>query len=262
MDNKTILLFENILPVLCKDILNSVHDGVYIVDKKMRIIFWNEEAEKITGFLGEEVLGNTCSNNILKHVDSSGLNLCLSACPLMQTLKTNQKLVSEVFLHHKNGHRVPIQIETSPLIINNKLYGAIEFFRKIGDDIGCKERLEILNKQSLVDHLTGISNRRHIDITIERKILEFNRYGWDFSIALFDIDNFKTFNDNYGHTVGDDILKIISKTITGSLRSFDFLGRWGGEEFLAILPEIDSDEQLKKYAIEFLELLQSQKLGI
>lgn len=97
------------------EIIQSVHDGIYIVDKQRRIIFWNNGAERISGFRYDDVVGRSCSDNILNHVDASGENLCRTICPLGRTMSDGKKRNADVFLHNKNGHRVPVHVQTAPL---------------------------------------------------------------------------------------------------------------------------------------------------
>ena len=73
------------------------------------------------------------------------------------------------------------------------------------------------------------------------EVARSTRYGSNLSIMLFDLDNFKDVNDTYGHLAGDSILKELGRILKGSLRSLDSVGRYGGEEFLVILPETDGD---------------------
>jgi len=87
------------------------------------------------------------------------------------------------------------------------------------------------------DSLTGVLNRYRGVELIEHEILRAERYGHPFSIIFFDIDNFKTINDSYGHEMGDRVLVQVARTVEESLRKTDTLIRWGGEEFLILLPE-------------------------
>lgn len=96
-------------------------------------------------------------------------------------------------------------------------------------------RLEVLAR---IDELTGIANRRHLEETLVREWGRARRRGEWLALAMIDIDDFKAFNDHYGHLAGDECLRRISEALSGRMhRSNDFLGRFGGEEFLAILPE-------------------------
>lgn len=89
------------------------------------------------------------------------------------------------------------------------------------------------------DVLTGLPNRRYMSRSIVDEMARTERYGRPFSIVLFDLDHFKLVNDRHGHPVGDEVLKQIGPMLAGYVRETDTLGRWGGEEFLVVLPEMD-----------------------
>ncbi len=101
---------------------------------------------------------------------------------------------------------------------------------------------EALSREARTDALTGIDNRRALD---ERGLAELRRgarNGKPVSVILLDIDHFKRINDNYGHTVGDRVIQAVAHLLQNTLRATDRIGRWGGEEFLVILPETESEE--------------------
>jgi diguanylate cyclase (GGDEF)-like protein len=97
------------------------------------------------------------------------------------------------------------------------------------------------------DELTGINNRRNLYALFQRELDRSRRYGSILSVAMVDIDFFKSFNDTYGHQAGDEVLRIISQVLVSASREIDIIGRYGGEEFVALLPET-SLEQAKIYA--------------
>lgn len=103
------------------------------------------------------------------------------------------------------------------------------------------ERLQVLARQ---DALTGVANRRHLVEELERNFQTFQRYASEFSLILLDIDHFKRINDVYGHHTGDLVLKASTCRILAGLREIDRMGRWGGEEFLCILPNTGFEEAL------------------
>lgn len=104
-------------------------------------------------------------------------------------------------------------------------------------DVTAERRLEEeLRKLSTTDGLTGLYNRRFLDQTLESELSRAVRYQLPLSVLMCDIDHFKRFNDTHGHDMGDRVLKIVSGTFRGALRNNDFACRYGGEEFLAILP--------------------------
>ena len=113
-------------------VLDSLYDGVYIVDKKRRILFWNRGAEKITGYSADEVAGRRCSANILNHIDSDGTLLCRSACPLLKVIQTGQEIEAKVYPLHKDGRRFPTLTHVAPIRDERgKIIAGIEIFRDI-----------------------------------------------------------------------------------------------------------------------------------
>ncbi|MDP3305930.1 MAG: diguanylate cyclase [Erysipelotrichaceae bacterium] len=221
----------------------NLFEGVYKVDINRRIMYWNKGAEAITGYSASDVRKHYCFDNLLNHVDENGVALCFGGCPLRETIEDGLDREAFVFLQHKDGYRVPVKVRTSPLFNSqNKLIGALEFFTENKDELSLRDNLNRVLRESYEDPLTGISNRRYLTSIIESKIREFRLIGKSFGVAFIDIDNFKRINDSYGHDVGDSIIKILVSTIQQNLRKSDFVGRWGGEEFLIIFSDVSIDE--------------------
>ncbi len=101
-----------------------------------------------------------------------------------------------------------------------------------------KIKTELLEKMSVTDSLTELYNRRHIFDRLSQEIEKAGRYKKTFSILMLDIDHFKNINDTYGHQFGDIVLKKVSAIIQSDIRTIDVAGRYGGEEFIVILPEV------------------------
>lgn len=223
-----------------KRILDHINVGIYFVDNNRKITYWNNGAEKLTGYNSAEVMGKRCSDNIFVHVDNKGRNICKTRCPLEQAFNGNE-YESELYLLHKNGYRLPVLVHGTPIRdVNNKIAGAIEIFIDNSSKIEDLSRIKKLERKTLVDHLTNVGNRRYTEMNLHLKINEFRRYGWSFGIIFVDIDDFKNVNDKYGHNTGDDVLVMLAKTISVNLRQFDFVGRWGGDEFVIILVNVDN----------------------
>ena len=116
------------------------------------------------------------------------------------------------------------------------------------------KKLEILSQ---TDALTGIFNRRKSMVSIEEHIAFFKRYGDPFCVAILDIDRFKRVNDKFGHIAGDVVLKQFAQIVQAQLRKTDIFGRWGGEEFIILLPKSDTTqahivlEKIRKYVESF-----------
>jgi diguanylate cyclase (GGDEF)-like protein len=97
---------------------------------------------------------------------------------------------------------------------------------------------------AMTDALTGLANRRHAEQTMRREVARSQRHGNKVSLAILDVDYFKRINDAHGHAKGDEILMGVSTTIARSVRQSDFAARWGGEEFLLVMPDTDLDGAL------------------
>jgi diguanylate cyclase (GGDEF)-like protein len=98
----------------------------------------------------------------------------------------------------------------------------------------------IVERQALVDGLTGLANRRHCEDVLATELARTERFGGPLALVLADIDNFKAVNDVHGHPVGDTVLREFARLLAGSVRDVDVAGRWGGEEFMLILPGTDA----------------------
>lgn len=226
-----------------KKIIENLHDGLYFVDKNRTITYWNKAAEKISGYTADEVVGRSCADNILCHVDSNGKSLCLGKCPLASTIKDNIPREAEVYMHHKDGHRVPVSVRVSTLT-NEKgeISGGIELFTDISNQEANSLKVKELEKMAFLDNLTQLANRNYIQREIQNRFEENKRYNLPFGILFMDIDNFKNFNDKYGHDIGDLVLRYVAKTFTSNSRPFDLYGRWGGEEFIGVMHNISGDD--------------------
>lgn len=107
-----------------------------------------------------------------------------------------------------------------------------------------KEYEHRLSHLAHVDPLTGLGNRRDLSERLAQETVRANRHNSVFALAVLDVDHFKQFNDRYGHDLGDRILSEMARAIEGELRQYDLCGRWGGEEFLLVLPATRFDEAL------------------
>ncbi len=237
------------------ELLENLYDGVYYVDRGRSITYWNRAAEQITGYSRQEVLGKKCSDNLLRHVNDQGDCLCLSACPLAQTIEDGTPRSASVFLHHKDGHRLPVYVHVSPMRSKaGKIIGAVEVFNNNAETVAALQHLRELQDLAYTDPLTTIANRNYLEIFLEARFNELRRFGWPFGLVFADIDHFKRINDTYGHPVGDLVLKMVANTLAQNCRSFDLVGRWGGEEFLCVLSHMGNPQKLRPIA-ERLRLL-------
>jgi len=223
-----------------RTIVENLHDGIYFVDRERRITYWNPAAERITGYTAAEIVGSSCADNYLVHVDAAGRGLCTGSCPLIASMQDGRPHEAEVYLHHKLGHRLPVWVRTSPVRgPSGGFDGAVEIFTDISTRLVLQEQVENLRRLALVDPLTSLPNRRHLEAQMHARLEELRRNRIGFGLLFLDIDRFKQVNDRFGHDAGDEVLRVVARTLSLSVRPFDVVGRWGGDEFAAIIAHAD-----------------------
>ncbi len=237
------------------NLLDNLFGGVYYVDKNRKIKYWNKEAEKITGYSKEEVVGRHCYDNILQHINNKGDNLCHDGCPLHASINDGKKREAEVYLHHKEGYRIPVSIRTVPIKNEDKkIIGAVELFFENKKIKSLEEKINELKHENYIDELTDINNRKYLEEILNEIISNADIKKDNIAFCFLDVDDFKYINDKYGHLVGDKILTMIAQTLKNNVRPSDKAFRWGGDEFALILFDIENEKNLRKL-LERLKLL-------
>ncbi len=215
-----------------RELVESVNSIVLRWKPDGEITFINSFGEKFFKYRKGELIGKNILKTIVPEKELSGRNL--------KTLIKNIVKEPEKYIYNENenitkdGERVWIYWTNKP-IFDEK--GNLVEILSIGTDITDRKHFEKkLEELATTDLLTGLYNRRKFEETLLKEIEEAKRYNKIFSIILLDIDFFKDINDTYGHQVGDYILQTIAKLIKRLLRKTDTVARWGGEEFVIILP--------------------------
>jgi diguanylate cyclase (GGDEF)-like protein/PAS domain S-box-containing protein len=221
-------------------VVDHLYEGVYYVDRARRIRYWNQGAERLSGFGAPDVVGHFCYDNLLNHVDASGRSLCRSLCPLAATMRDGQPREAEVFLRHRKGHRVPVRVRASPVTDREgRIIGAVEIFDDTVEISAARQELSELRDLAMTDALTSLPNRRHFDMSIASRVGELAGYGRRFGLLIADIDRFKLVNDQYGHSAGDEALRTVATTLLEASRAADDISRFGGEEFALTIVDVD-----------------------
>ncbi len=154
--------------------------------------------------------------------------------------------VAYVALHTQNSHTWSLEVANAVMILivlsggtflTSRLQHLRERLHRQKQEL--KAALEHIHQIALFDELTGLMNRRSMNELLAQECLRSDRSGRTFTVALLDIDHFKKINDNYGHRAGDIALKSFAETAEQAIRATDKIARWGGEEFLLILPETE-----------------------
>jgi diguanylate cyclase (GGDEF)-like protein/PAS domain S-box-containing protein len=221
-----------------RELLDQIADGVYFVTRDRHITSWNHGAERITGYSAEEVLSHSCSEGILRHINDAGTQLCLHGCPLAEVMKDGKQRESHVYLHHKDGHRLPVTVRGSALRDSHgEIIGSVEVFTPRRTNLYAVQRR--VRPGDLSDPVTGLPPRRIGEINLQALVRAVSEQVTTLGVLFIDADHFKDINDTFGHKTGDEVLRMVAKSTENGLRRGDVPIRWGGEEFLVLLPAID-----------------------
>jgi diguanylate cyclase (GGDEF)-like protein/PAS domain S-box-containing protein len=234
----------SVLPIASsfyKDLLDHISDGVYFVDTQRRILFWNEAACRLSGYTGEEAVGRACPHGVLCHVDEGGKSLCNGDCPLAASLTDGQSHEMRIFVLHKLGRRVPVTVRVEPVRgPDGSIIGAVQIFSDDSAYQDARRRIEEMERLAFFDHVTGLPNRRFAEMSLQTALSEYHSHHDPFGVLLIDLDDFKAVNDRFGHGAGDRALREVGHSLVGALRPSDVLGRWGGDEFIAIVHHVNA----------------------
>ncbi|NPA51446.1 MAG: diguanylate cyclase [Aquificae bacterium] len=208
---------------ILKATIDSTEDAILVIDKNANVLTYNKSFLKLWNLVDKDMqLDGKKLLNKIKH-----------------NLKDSQKFVVAIQEIHKNPNRVikdTFELKDGrvfsrysyPFKIDGKIYGRVWYSKDITESIKYEKELE---KLASTDHLTGLFNRRKF-MSILESFVEKNAVP--FSLIMFDIDNFKSINDTYGHHTGDTILKEVSNRVSSLLDDRCIFSRWGGEEFMIL----------------------------
>jgi len=217
--------------------VEQMDELIRITDKDGIITFVNDALVAHTGYKRVELIGENV--NIFKsgeHDKSFFENL-------WNTILSG-KTFKSVFINRKKDKSIYYEEETITPIYNHN--GEIEHFVATSQDISERIKTEKqLQKLATLDSLTGIYNRYKTNEELDIEIGRVKRYHGNFGLLMIDIDHFKDINDTYGHDIGDYVLQEFASVISKHIRESDRFGRWGGEEFIIILPDSDRDSIIK-----------------
>ena len=241
------------------NIINHIHDGVYLVDQDRKILFWNKAAERITGYSAEEITGIRCPDTHLDHIDEEGRPLCKISCPLFATIGDGKERQAHVLVRHKQGHRIPILVNVYPMEKDGKIIGALEIFTPESPSVYEDGLVEHLSGIAMHDPITKLPNRRYLESFLTYKYDEYKRFGRLFAVLFGDIDNFRSFNNDFGHKTGDQVLCSVAAEIQKNMRRDDLIGRWGGEEFVGIY-SITSPDDIRIIGNKFWKFIRNTQV--
>ncbi|HKY74918.1 MAG TPA: EAL domain-containing protein [Acidimicrobiia bacterium] len=226
-------LFEQI-----RTITGSLGEGVLALDREARVEFANPAATAILGWSEAELLGRRPHETL--HRQSHGGRHDPS-CPLVAPLALGEATrVDDDLFAHRDGSLLPVAFTSSPVIRDGELVGTVIAFHDISERKDFERRL---THQAFHDDLTGLPNRSlfldRLGCAQARAARTVNLHA----LLFIDLDRFKVVNDSLGHQIGDELLIQVAERIAGCLRSTDTLARFGGDEFVALLEDLEDDDE-------------------
>lgn len=220
---------------ICRSLIENTNDIILITDTNPfdqggpRIVYVNSAFEKLMGYTKDEVMGK--SPRILNGTDTDRQTLYR----IRKALREAKGIRVEILKYNKQGRERWLDINIVPL---TNAEDEVTHFASIERDMTrYKKRERQLVNMALFDSLTGALSRPAFFQHAEKEFGRSQRYNRPLSVMMIDIDHFKKVNDEYGHQAGDNVLQIFSEAMQEEIRSTDFIGRIGGEEFTLLLPD-------------------------
>lgn len=223
-------------------LLENLYDGFYLINSDQRFVVWNRGAENLLGHRPHHMLNNVWSNKTLGYCGDKNKPLADKKCPLFQALADRKPITTTLPMRRVGGEMVEVEVQSVPLIDSQgTLQGVAEIFRNTARQGGKSKQYRELKEAASRDALTMTANRGELERQLEQTLKETaaNKKSEPFCVIFIDTDHFKNINDDYGHTVGDDVLVEMAKLLQNETYSGELVARYGGEEFVVVCPGTD-----------------------
>lgn len=232
--------------------LQLIGDGVLMTDTRGSVTSLNKVAESMTGWSSDEAWGRPLSD-VFHIVD--GLTGEATANPAAAAMAEDQIIgpLANCVLFRRDGHSVGVENSAAPVHDRNgKVTGAVIVFRDFSQSLAEARKMARLARH---DALTGLPNRTLLTERLGTVIRLARRHQRQFALLFLDLDHFKAINDTLGHAVGDQALCVIAHRLSACVRKTDTVCRFGGDEFLVLLPDIVSPDDASRIAEKMLASL-------
>jgi len=241
---------------MLESVLGAMDLGVVVLDHARRVVLWNRWMAQRSGQDAAAVLGQDFFTLFPelngKRIDRAVQQALRDNFPsvLSQTLHKAPLALFPNAAARAAGARIQQAVAVTPIGVagaaRHCLIQVSDVSAAVNRERLLRDQALELRSQSFSDGLTGIANRRHFDVAMEKEIRRVKRAGMPLSLLMIDIDNFKAYNDHYGHQQGDDTLVRVTGALAAMLqRPLDLIARYGGEEFAVILPEMNEEQSLQ-----------------
>jgi diguanylate cyclase (GGDEF)-like protein/PAS domain S-box-containing protein len=235
--------FMDIIPVARTRLIERMSDGILVLDRQNRIVDFNPAMESFLARTSDSLLGRPAAEILQPWMDKA------------DALISGQETHVVLRIHSSPPRYLDLRV--TPLYDDRKhLSGRLMVFHDVTDHKNVEKKLRYANdrlqsqlieigtlqsklrSQAIHDPLTYLFNRRYLDETLDRELARAAREGYPLCVIMLDIDHFKRMNDAHGHEAGDLVLKALARTLLASNRRGDFACRFGGEEFVVVMPNI------------------------
>jgi diguanylate cyclase (GGDEF)-like protein/PAS domain S-box-containing protein len=243
----------------------NMADIVWCTDAWMRFTYVNAADQSVRGYTREEVIGSYVLDNLTPQGKDILAEKFRERRELEMSAKHGVALKYELPMHHKNGSEVWVEMSSVPIYASD---GTINGYQGVARDVSGRRQHEenllqmqqqlesrlnevaeeksVFQELATHDPLTGLYNRRHLEDALPLELARSTRDGKQLAIIMLDLDHFKNINDQYGHAAGDEILKALAGLLKNGARESDLICRYGGEEFVAIMPNMSAEQALER----------------
>jgi PAS domain S-box-containing protein/diguanylate cyclase (GGDEF)-like protein len=222
-------------PEIYQAVLENLPMGVYLTDRKRQIVFWNESAHRLTGYLGQEVIGRFCPDNILMHCDENQVALCGGECPLALAMQDGQTREDNIFLRHKDGQRIPVRVHAIPIRDESGVViGAAELFEERSFR-GAEMRCPHVPVGASLDGVTDIPDRAATLEGLGAALEHFAVSRQPFGVLSIAIDGVDHLRRTSGGQALNAVLYAVAQTLLIGVRPHDLVGRWREDRFAALV---------------------------
>jgi diguanylate cyclase (GGDEF)-like protein/PAS domain S-box-containing protein len=223
-------------PETYRDILDELQIGVSVLDLQKKIVFWSDGAEQLTGYARIDVLGHSCSENILLHCNYNTCETCAVKCPMATALHDAKPVEATSSIHHKDGFWVPARIWAIPLRDKHgSIRGIIQTFEAEFTVNGPSPNDRSMKERGGLDDVTGLPSPTMMQARLHEMLRTWEALQIPFGVVCVEVQELTQFRARYGQEAARSILEVLARTLRNTVWPTDFVGRWSEARFLVIL---------------------------